>query len=876
MRKLVSLVVLGLVLIAGFSVSAADEGPADVYVDRSTNVLMVKKSGEIKYSPFIIKGVNWSPATKAPKYGAKLDGSGYYRGDKFIPFETEYGFFGGIEGKELLNGWLRNELFQHYKDSQDKEGIKKGDITLIKEMNTTAVRISANLGSNLDKYEDYENKIKEVLDEFYAKDIMVILTVALDEEDISHQKYKKIVNSYKDHPAILMWVIGDEWNFNKFNSSSWDLEKSIKVVNTIAGEIQAIDTHHPVCSVLASYSEAKDVHYNSAIAAERLGGSTIDDISAILKACSNIDVWGVSIYNGDNFGDLFEQWGDQWNRCGQIVKPFFISAFGVDSFCTNAFKLYGGRNNHLGVKLADQIRGQEDQETQAMVNAKLWREIVAHLATDTYGEQCLGGLVSNFNDELWRVGNKYAGIDLKKLDSYKYIRWNKDTATSYDDYNYEGFVLQRISPDSNNPDKSYIIQNVEWLGVVTADRVPKLTYTRMQEEWMDNAVVLTTPVVTDTGEYTDNSRKLSASWTIPQGAKEFKYRITEGGIDRYSRIVVDWKSVGESNSVDVDNLNLVNGVKYYFSVKAINEAGSEQIGYSDGITIDTTPIITKFNKQWVVPGSYFIIRGNDFGKYNSSVSVRFIGNSDAANAEIRVWRDDYIFCVVLKIETGEYTVTITNSTGKKIEGKEKKVNVSKNVYVTGLNPSFGKTGEEMKVQGSNFGVKDGDSKVYIYDRAMQKVECEINSWCDWMINIVIPKDISKSDYYRIRVETKDGKSYLRWFYIYKKDIRIYSMSPSSGVIGQYVTLYGMNFGNKDDNSKVYLYDSTNNKIEGNIVEWKWSNYSIVFKIPEVDKFGIYKVKVETKNGMSNLMNLTVRDNSTSRYSSWLRRFMGRF
>ena len=99
-----------------------------------------------------------------------------------------------------------------------------------------------------------------------------------------------------------------------------------------------------------------------------------------------------------------------------------------------------------------------------------------------------------------------------------------------------------------------------------------------------------TPMVTDDGEYTQSTDRLHAVWisSDPEsGIVEYQYAIgiSPGGTD-----VVGWTSAGIQSEVREENLQLMGGTTYYFSVKAKNGAGLEsQPGYSDGITISTKP-----------------------------------------------------------------------------------------------------------------------------------------------------------------------------------------------------------------------------------------------------------------------------------------------
>jgi hypothetical protein len=55
------------------------------------------------------------------------------------------------------------------------------------------------------------------------------------------------VRQYKDHPALLMWVIGNELNFEK-NPKVWD------AVNDLSKAIHQIDPNHPTTTTLAGFN----------------------------------------------------------------------------------------------------------------------------------------------------------------------------------------------------------------------------------------------------------------------------------------------------------------------------------------------------------------------------------------------------------------------------------------------------------------------------------------------------------------------------------------------------------------------------------------------------------------------------------------------
>ncbi|WP_189455141.1 glycoside hydrolase family 2 TIM barrel-domain containing protein [Cognatilysobacter bugurensis] len=58
------------------------------------------------------------------------------------------------------------------------------------------------------------------------------------------------VLQYKDHPALLMWVVGNELNLEATNPAVWD------AVDSIAEMIHEIDPNHPVMTTLAGIDRA--------------------------------------------------------------------------------------------------------------------------------------------------------------------------------------------------------------------------------------------------------------------------------------------------------------------------------------------------------------------------------------------------------------------------------------------------------------------------------------------------------------------------------------------------------------------------------------------------------------------------------------------
>ncbi|MGB5361777.1 MAG: glycoside hydrolase family 2 TIM barrel-domain containing protein, partial [Aureibaculum sp.] len=91
---------------------------------------------------------------------------------------------------------------------------------------------------------------KEVLDAAYKNGLMVTMGIEVarerhgfdynDEIAVREQKerIKKEVLEFKDHPALLIWAIGNELNLRATNPKVWD------AVNDISKMIHEIDPNH--------------------------------------------------------------------------------------------------------------------------------------------------------------------------------------------------------------------------------------------------------------------------------------------------------------------------------------------------------------------------------------------------------------------------------------------------------------------------------------------------------------------------------------------------------------------------------------------------------------------------------------------------------
>jgi len=104
-----------------------------------------------------------------------------------------------------------------------------------------------------------------------------------------------VVRRYKDHPAVLMWGIGNEMEGDGTDPAIW------RAVEDIAREVKRIDPNHPTMTVIAE-----------------LGG---DKVASIERWCPSIDIVGVNSYGG------LVTVGARYRAAGGS-KPYVVTEFG--------------------------------------------------------------------------------------------------------------------------------------------------------------------------------------------------------------------------------------------------------------------------------------------------------------------------------------------------------------------------------------------------------------------------------------------------------------------------------------------------------------------------------------------------------------------
>lgn len=224
---------------------------------------------------------------------------------------------------------------------------------------------------------------QELLDHAWASGLYVAmgLDVAHDKHGVDYNDPQAVqrqraaiqaeVLKYKDHPALILWIIGNELNLDNPNPKVWD------AVNDIAKTIHALDPHHPTMTTLAGINQAL--------------------LQQISKRAPDLDMLGFQMYADIvNLPRYLKSFG--WQR------PYMVTEWGA----TGHWEV---GNTAWGAPI----------ESDSTSKANLYRErYIAAIQSDT--RQCLGSFVFLWGQKQERTptwygmfletGEKTAAVDV--------------------------------------------------------------------------------------------------------------------------------------------------------------------------------------------------------------------------------------------------------------------------------------------------------------------------------------------------------------------------------------------------------------------------------------------------------------------------------
>ncbi len=162
------------------------------------------------------------------------------------------------------------------------------------------------------------------------------------------------------------------------------------------------------------------------------------------------------------------------------------------------------------------------------------------------------------------------------------------------------------------------------------------------------------------------------------------------------------------------------------------------------------PEIKSLDPESGPPGSEVVIEGGSFGSTQGTGVVFFSGKEVAVVA----WSDTVI-TVKIPSDMAEaaYGVTVETDRGASNEVEFKVTKAAANApKITSLNPESGKSGDQVVINGSNFGAAQGSGQV-LFGTGMAQVE----KWSDTSITIKVPANLGPNTY-GVTVKNSEGKS----------------------------------------------------------------------------------------------------------------------
>lgn len=220
--------------------------------------------------------------------------------------------------------------------------------------------------------------------------------------------FQQMVARHKNHPAVLMWMVGNELN------APWmygNTDALFTLVNEMAKAAHAEEgaAYHPVTTPLA------DVNLITTI---QLRDEIVPDL----------DAWSVQMYRGKSFGSFFQEYQ------ASSDKPLLVSEYGIDAY--------------------DDTRADEyenfGEAHQAVYAAALWKEIEACTV-------CVGGSIMAYSDEWWKGKHGQTGsghTDCPENNPAAHSACGYANASHPDGYaNEEWWGMMRAVKNGSQPDR---------------------------------------------------------------------------------------------------------------------------------------------------------------------------------------------------------------------------------------------------------------------------------------------------------------------------------------------------------------------------------------------------------------------------------------
>ena len=254
----------------------------------------------------------------------------------------------------------------------------------------------------------------------------------------------------------------------------------------------------------------------------------------------------------------------------------------------------------------------------------------------------------------------------------------------------------------------------------------------------------------------------------------------------------------------------------------------------------TSPWISSISPQTGRTNNVVTVSGGNFGSSRGSSTVR-IGSIVIPSSALASWSNSAIrFRIPINTPPGNLTVRTSAGTSNAI-----RLQIT-SPYLTRISPTRAKTGERLTLTGGNFGTRRGTGYV-LFTSNVRPSAADYVSWSNSRIVVKVPARAQSGD---VRIATSNGRSGTRRIVV-ESTPQITSVSPSTVLYSQVVTVTGINFGSLRGSSTIRIGSFA---IPSSSLD-SWSNTRIRFRVPTNMRSG--NVTVRTAKGTSNAILLEI-------------------
>ncbi|MEP7230180.1 MAG: glycoside hydrolase family 2 TIM barrel-domain containing protein [Ginsengibacter sp.] len=265
-----------------------------------------------------------------------------------------------------------------------------------------------------------------------------------------HENVMSIVRETKNHPAVIMWALGNELDFIQANVKEHYNIKVWDAVNALAKAIHKIDPNHPVMTVVGSIDPGK--------------------IKDLLARSPDLDLLGINEY-----GDLLKV--PKWLRQFGWKKPYAVTEWGPTGFWQVPKTAWKAPIEETSSTKAAKYKERYEKAIAADKNCLgsyvfLWRQHQERTQT-WFGMFDAGGLETEAVEVMhyewtghWpdnrtprldsmKIGlqTSYDNVYLKRSETYESEVWVTDADNDHLQYNWEILPEGSVFPYGGNGEK---------------------------------------------------------------------------------------------------------------------------------------------------------------------------------------------------------------------------------------------------------------------------------------------------------------------------------------------------------------------------------------------------------------------------------------